>query len=185
MQVGIGNGNLRWYKNNKWDQIYVNRRQGKWSKTNSTYYVYDLQLLQLLCWSYSICLFRFSLKLSPYLNLQLLTFFQWKVWSLTHICITADNIANAFKEIWTQVVAVRYKEWGLGGCANIDNTIEINLQMLCFALMCAGKQCILLDTCTVIYTVWWNKQTNKKQNFFFVAKLVCMEYCWTFCFQGK
>lgn len=41
-------------------------------------YVYDLQLLQLVCWSYSICLFRFSLKLSPYLNLPLLTFFSEK-----------------------------------------------------------------------------------------------------------
>lgn len=104
IHVGIDNGNLRWYKNKIWDQIFVNWWQKKGSKTNTTYYIYDLQLL---CWSYSICLFRytcnFSLKLSPYLKLQLFTFFQWKAWSLTHACITADNIVSAFKEIWAQV----------------------------------------------------------------------------------
>lgn len=44
--------------------------------------------------------------------------------------------------------------------------------MLCFALMCAGKQCILLDMYTV-YTVGWNKQTNKQ--FFSLSNLVCMD----------
>lgn len=59
-------------------------------------------------------------------------------------------------------VAVRYLEWGLSECASIDNTIEINLQMLCFALMCAGKQCILLDMGEI------NKRTN---NFFLCPTL--------------
>lgn len=72
------------------------------------------------------------LKTKSLSKLTTVNFFQWKVWFLTHICITADNIANAFKEIWTQVVAVRYKKWGLSGCANIDNTIKSIYK--CYAL---------------------------------------------------